>query len=177
MAMRRLGLALTLVLGLLSLTGCQQTSDPVAAVGSGPGSDPSGDPVGSFTMSLTAAGKYQFNQVSYDLVGNGFHKADTINVSASTTLSAVVGGIPFGTGYHVQLTAQDADHKLTPCTGTASFDIQAATTVSVPVTLDCREAAVTQNVPVPPWASFVLGALLLALGMLLVRRFPRAARS
>jgi hypothetical protein len=80
-----------------------------------------------------------------------------------------------GTGYLVRLTAQDTAHKLTGCAGSASFDIQGATTVPVPVHLICHEvpAAAPTAVPVPRWATFMITALLLSLGALAVRRDRR----
>jgi hypothetical protein len=150
--------------GLLLFAGCRSGGEPAVTSGNPP------EEYGSFSVSLSVGGKYTFSQFSYDVSGNAFHKADTLDVSASTTVSAVVGGIPFGSGYQLKLTAQDDGHKLTPCMGTASFDITSPTTVPVPVTLNCREIpALTAAVPVPPWTKLLLGALLLALGARLVR--------
>ena len=80
-----------------------------------------------------------------------------------------------GSGYVLQLTAQDVDHKLAPCTGMATFDIPRAATVPVPVHLSCHElVASSQPVPVPRWATLMVAALLLTLGMRALRR-PRRA--
>ncbi len=128
----------------------------------------SGAEVGEFSLNLTLGTGYKFNEVGYDVSGNGFHKAATIDVAGSTTVSTIVGGIPYGSNYLLKLTAQEVDHKLTLCTGTATFSINSATTVPVPVHLTCRETST--GVPVPPWASVMLGALLLAAGAFAVRR-------
>ena len=134
----------------------------------GPGADPG---VGSFSLSLTLGGGAPISEVSYDVSGNGFHKAGVIDVAASTTVATVIGGIPIGRGYLLQLTAQDTEHRLSGCTGSASFDIPTATTVPVPVHLSCHELpAAPQPVPVPRWASFALAALLLAAGGRISRR-------
>jgi hypothetical protein len=131
------------------------------------------DEVGSVALSLTRAGGYRWNEVGYDVSGNSFHQAGAINVGTSTTISTIIGAIPFGSGYLLKLTAQDVDHKLTPCVGTTSFDIATTATVPVPVHLTRREIPATQSVPVPPWASVLLGGVLAAAGSLTV---PRRAR-
>jgi hypothetical protein len=160
--------------GLALLAGCASTpNEPAAPASQGP--DPS---VGSFSMDLTLGGGYKFSQIGYDVSGNGFHKTGTVDVAASTTVSTVVGGIPLGTGYKLQLTAQDTAHKLTPCVGSATFSITGGGTIAVPVHLTCHEAppASTTAVPVPRWATAVLGGLLFGLGIAGARRRPRAAR-
>jgi hypothetical protein len=156
------------LLGVLALcAGCAPTSDEPPP--SGQVADPN---VGSFSVQLTAGGGFHFNEFSYVVSGNGFHKADSIDVQASATLSAVVGGIPIGTGYELQLTAQDAAHALTPCVGWATFNITGDTTTAVPVHLTCHEAPKTP-VPVPRWATAALAGLLLAIGMTGTRRRAR----
>jgi hypothetical protein len=161
---------------LLSLASCE---GPAGQAAPAPGDVPvdPGTPadVGSFQMSLTVGGGVQLSEVSYDISGNGFHKAGTINVANSASVATVIGGIPFGTGYALALTAQDAGHQLTGCSGSATFDIPNATTVQVPVHLICHEQprVAVQAVPVPPWARFVLAAALLAAGVGAARRRAR----
>jgi hypothetical protein len=156
------------VAGLVLLAGCEAAPDGAAeapgARGQIPGDQAGGANVGSFSMSLTIGGGYRFAEVRYDVSGNGFHKAGTIDAVDSTTVSAIVDGIPFGTGYLLQLTAQDVDHKLAPCTGSAMFDVTSPATVPVPVHLACHQLPQVQTVPVPRWATFVLAGALLALG-------------
>lgn len=169
-----------LVLFTCGLAAC---AGPDAADPGDPGGTPidpgaPGDTgVGSFSMQLTLAGGFRFDEVSYDVSGNGFHKTGTINVSASSEVSVIVGGVPFGAGYTLQLTARDIDRKLMPCTGTTTFDIPTATIVAVPIHLSCHEAPrlpVATAVPVPRWAALMVAALLLAFGMQAVRRRGRA---
>jgi hypothetical protein len=164
---------LALVIGLASLAGCAATPNDPA-----PSSQSTDPNVGSISMDLTVGGGYKFAQVSYDVSGNGFHKAASIDVSASATLATVVGGIPFGTGYKLQLNAQDTAHALTPCVGSATFDIASAATTTVPVHLTCHQVPQTTAaaVPVPRWATAALAGLLLALGASGARRRGRAAR-
>jgi hypothetical protein len=156
-----------LLLGMLLLGGCEE--------GPGPTGSATAPEVGSVSLSLTLGGGYQFTQVSYDISGNGFHKADVINVATSTSVSTIVGGIPFGSNYLLKLTAQEAAHKLTPCEGMTSFSVSSTATIPVPVHLTCHEvvAPPPAAVPVPLWASFLLGAFLLAAGAFSVRRASR----
>src|SRR5262245_11271320 len=124
----RIGILLS---AALLLANCEAPTSEVASVPGDVPVTPSPSDVGSFQMSLTVGGGVQLSDVNYDISGNGFHKAATINVANSATLSTVIGGIPFGTGYLLQLTAQDAGHKLAGCTGSATFDIPSATIVQV----------------------------------------------
>jgi hypothetical protein len=178
---RRAFVVAAVAFAAFGLSGC---AGPDAADPGDPGGapivpgTPGGDPgVGSFSMQLTLGGGFRFDEVSYDVSGNGFHKTGTINVASSTEASVVVGGVPLGTGYTVQLTARDVDHKLLPCTGSATFDIQSAATVAVPVHLSCHEAPVVapQAVPVPRWAALMVAALLLTFGLYAVPRRRRGA--
>jgi len=163
-----------LLLGMVLIGGCQSADNQTPGAGDNAGASTQ---VGSVSMELTVGGDYQFGQVSYDISGNGFHKSGAIDVSGSTTLSTVISGIPFGNGYTLQLTAQDVDQKLTPCTGEATFDVSSATTVAVPVHLTCREIAAppppAPSVPVPAWATCLLGGLFLVVGARLTRRTGR----
>lgn len=147
----------------LALSACE----PAPGVAPG-GSATPGPAVGSIALELTTSGGLRFAEVSYDIHGNGFHRAATFDVANSTTISAIVGGIPVGTGYGVRLTAQDVAHQLTGCQGEATFDVASATTVAVPVHVTCRAAAVEPppppSVPVPRPAVAALAGLLLALG-------------
>jgi hypothetical protein len=160
-------------LGLLCLLAAGCVGSPAAS----PPAPPSetNEELGSFTVALTVGSGYRFNTATYELSGNGFQKTGSIDVTSSTQVATVVGGIPFGAGYLLKLTAQDLDRKLTPCTGTATFDVTGAVTVPVPVRLTCHELPATQAVPVPRWAIVPLGGLLLALGLAILGDRRRAA--
>ena len=146
----------------LGLAACQSPGGPGAA----PASSDSPSDVGSVSFDLTIGGNYRFSSLSYDISGNGFHRAVTVDVSGSATFSTLVSGIPLGAGYTAALTAQDVSHKLTACAGSASFAVSSATTVPVAVHMICRAAAPPPptSVPVPRSAGYALAALLLALG-------------
>ena len=161
---------IALVAGALGFAACQPTPDAPAT---GPAASSPGD-VGSVSFELTLAGGFQLNQVSYDISGNGFHKAADVNVASSSTFSTVVSGIPSGVGYTAKLSAQDTAHRLTPCTGAATFDVTGGQVVNVPVHLTCSVLPpVVTSVPIPWSASLALGLSLLALGAGRVRRGPR----
>jgi len=135
--------------------------------------------VGSVSVKLTigsGANSYLFNQVSYDLSGSGFHRNAVVDVTNSASFSTVISGIPFGTGYVLALSAQDVAHKLTPCQGSARFDVTTASTVPVAVDLTCHQTAAPPPpvVPVPRPAVYALGALLLVLGATRARRSSEA---
>jgi hypothetical protein len=129
-------------------------------------------------MQLMLPSGFRFDSVSYDISGNGFHRAASVDVSASSTFSTVVGGIPLGHGYLAQLTTQDVEHRLTPCVGSAPFDVTSAATVAVPVHLTCSEVpkAPVASVPVPRGASYLLAGLLLLAGTFACRRLPSTPR-
>jgi hypothetical protein len=159
-----------LVAGALGFAACQPATEA-------PGANPSASApagVGSVSFELTIAGGFQFSDVSYDISGNGFHKAADVSVAGSSTVSTVVSGIPFGVGYTVKLTAQDTADRLTPCTGAATFDVTSEAVVAVPVHLTCSVLPpVGTSVPVGRGATFALGLFLVALGAAGVRRRPR----
>jgi hypothetical protein len=164
---------LALLAGVALLASCESSPN-------GSGAEPGGaDPdVGSFSMQLKVGGSFHFSQVNYTVSRSGFQKTGSVDVSGSSTVATVIGGIPLGTGYALQLTAQDTDHKLMPCAGSATFSLTSAATVAVPVDLVCHEVPKTTTaiVPVPRWATIALAGLLLAFGIFGWRRRDRAAR-
>lgn len=93
---------------------------------------------GSVGLALNVAGGVELTTVSYDISGNGFHKSGTLDVSRSSTISAVIGGIPAGNGYVITLSAADANDASTLCSGSAVFGITARQTSVANVRLDCR---------------------------------------
>jgi hypothetical protein len=162
-----------LALAALTLVACQPPPGPAAGTSSG-----AGPGVGSVSFELTIGKTFHFDSVSYDISGNGFHRAATVDVSNSTEFATVVSGIPFGAGYTATLTAQDTGHKLMGCQGSTTFAVSSVAPVPVPVTITCREvlAPPSPSVPVPRGAVFALGALLLALGAASSTRPPPTRR-
>jgi hypothetical protein len=128
--------ALTFAAG--GLTGCGATPDL-------PGQ---GDATGGNLALALDAGGITLTSVDYVIVGpGGFTKAGSIDLHASNTLAAVIGGIPAGSGYSITLSAVSSDGRAT-CGGSAGFDVIARTTTPVSVTLDCHVGATTGSVSV-----------------------------
>ncbi len=94
--------------------------------------------IGSLGLTLLAGG-VTLNGIDYTITGPaGYTKAGRIDVSGSTQISAVIGGIPAGIGYTVSLSASDAGNPATTCAGSASFNVTAGATTSAQVHLLCK---------------------------------------
>ena len=103
---------------------------------------------GSIELALTA-GPLLLTRVSYAIDHvNGFHRAGAIDVTNSTRISATIGGIPAGTGYHLQLSAVAANDAYATCTGWAVADVVAGSTTSAKIVLSCKTTATTGSVQV-----------------------------
>jgi hypothetical protein len=84
--------------------------------------------------------------VGYVITGPmGFLRDGAIDVSTSTKLTAVIGGIPAGSGYQITLTATTTD-GLTACTGSAAFDILPGKIAAATVLMTCHEERRTGSV-------------------------------
>ncbi len=131
-------LALTGVSVGLSVFGC-----------SAPDASPPGqahENTGAIGLSLQASG-VTLNSVAYTIIGpGGFSKAGTIDVTNSSQISTVIGGIPAGNGYSVSLTAADAGNSGITCAGSASFNVTAGATTSAVVHLICKVPPKTGSV-------------------------------
>jgi len=135
--------ALLALMGLspgLSVFGCSGADSIAPASQANEG-------VGSIGLALQAGG-VTLNTVSYTIVGPGFNKSGTIDVSSSTLIATVIGGIPAGTGYSITLNASDAANNGTSCTGSASFSVTAGATTSAQIHLQCRTPRKTGSVMV-----------------------------
>ena len=98
------------------------------------------DSLGQVTLALQLGDGRTVNSATYSITGpGGFTKAGTIDVSASSTLTATIGGIPAGTGYQITISATTSDGA-DVCGGTATFSVTAHATSSVPVPLTCHES-------------------------------------
>ncbi len=130
------------VLAILSFSsffggGCSERSPSTA----------NNDESGSVDLALVEGG-VTLTSVSYTIVGpNGFSKSGTINVSSSSKVSAVIGGLPAGNGYSITLSAAGTDGTTT-CGGSATFDVTAHAITTVVVTFDCHESPKTGTVAV-----------------------------
>jgi hypothetical protein len=105
------------------------------------------DSSGSVNFALVEGG-VTLTSVSYTILGpNSFSTSGTINVGSSTSVSAVIGDLPAGSGYAITLSATGTDGTTT-CSGSASFNVTAHTVTMVSVTLDCHQPPKTGSVAV-----------------------------
>ncbi len=103
---------------------------------------------GAIGLVLSSSG-VTLSSASYTITGpGGFSTSGTVDLTSATALAFTVGGIPAGSGYSIVVTAKSADGSTT-CAGTApAFSINAHTTTSVTVSLDCHQAPRTGSVAV-----------------------------
>ena len=102
---------------------------------------------GSVDIALVQGG-VTINTVSYQITGpNSYSKTGTFDVSNSTTLSGIIGGIPAGNGFTINLSATGADGRTT-CGGSATFNVTAGAVTNVSVTLDCHQPSNTGSISV-----------------------------
>ena len=87
--------------------------------------------VGSIGLALQLASGTTLNSVSYTITGpSSFSRAGTIDTSQSTTITAVIGGLPAGSGFSIALDGTTTDGG-THCLGAAPFDVAAHATTAV----------------------------------------------
>jgi hypothetical protein len=132
---------------VMALAGAALVAAGVAACSSEPLSDPSsGEDVGSAGLELQLSADAHVDRVSYVITGpNGFTKTGTINVANSTTVSAVVPGLPAGNGFSITLSATSTNGSVS-CAGSATFNVTADATTTAAVHLTCHEGPRTGRV-------------------------------
>ena len=102
---------------------------------------------GSVEIALQAGGA-SIATVNYTITGPAsFTQNGTIDVSHSSTVSAVLGPFAVGGGYNIALTAVSTDGSET-CAGAAAFTVMAGQTTSVNVPISCHQAPHTGSVSV-----------------------------
>jgi phospholipase C len=122
----------------LATNGCAANHSPLT---------PSDDQ-NSGSIGLLLVGGGSIASFGYTITGPaGFSRAGTIDVSSSSKLAAIVGGLPVGAGYTLTVTGTSGDGT-TNCSGTASFAVAAGATTAVALTLDCHQPAKTGGVSV-----------------------------
>ncbi|HVR64537.1 MAG TPA: metallophosphoesterase [Polyangia bacterium] len=110
-------------------------ADPGSPTGA---ADPTAN-VGSIKAALDLGPGLSIATVTYTIVGpGGFSRTGAIDVSHSTTLSALISGIPAGIGYTITLSATTANGGAT-CAGAATFNVTAHATNTVMIHLTCSE--------------------------------------
>ncbi|HEY0467728.1 MAG TPA: hypothetical protein VGC79_26185, partial [Polyangiaceae bacterium] len=117
--------------------------------GTAAGNGETSESTGSIDLALTASGSLTINSVSYSISHeNGFIKTGTIDVTNSTRLAAVIGGIPAGTGYYVSLYAVPVDDRYAYCAGGNSADVVAGSTTTTSIVLTCKVSPKTGSVKI-----------------------------
>jgi hypothetical protein len=119
---------------------------------------------GSISFALTTPQGFTFNSFSYAIVGPNFTKAAAIDVSHSTTVSALIDDIPPGPGYTMTLSGDAAPPNQATCSGSSPFTVAAGSVTEVSVSLACHVTEPAPAVPIPPYAPVALGVILFALG-------------
>lgn len=93
---------------------------------------------GQIAFDLQVAAGVTLDAVEYTLVGPmGFGRAGAIDVSHSSSISAVIGGLPFGGGYRISLRGALVGER-GACAGAATFDIVGPEVTSVAVHMTCE---------------------------------------
>jgi len=134
--MINVGLALVLAGASAALDGCGEHASTTD------NSQP-----GSVDIALLE-GAVTLTSVSYTITGpNGFATSGTINVASSSTVSAIIGGLPAGNGFTITLSATGTDGATT-CGGSATFNVTAGAVAKATVALDCHQPAKTGSVAV-----------------------------
>jgi uncharacterized protein YjiK len=102
--------------------------------------------VGSIGIALQLTSGATLSAVSYAIAGpGGFTATGSLDVSQSTTVAAIIGGIPAGTGFSIALQGTATDGA-THCAGSATFDVVAHAVTAVAVHLTCNEPPRTGSV-------------------------------
>jgi hypothetical protein len=172
---RRLTLCFAASLVLAGAIGCGNSGTGSESFSTPGKANSDSDAVGSVSFDL-AVGASEIDVVRYDISGNHFQKTGNIDVSHSPHVSAVVGAIPFGTGYTATLTAESARGVHLNCNGNANFDVTSANVTPVEVKITCQELLAA---PVPFPATIALGAIFAVAGVSLLRgdRRRRSSRT
>jgi hypothetical protein len=128
--------------GFACLSACSSENDTSKTLATNNAS------VGTVSLGLTLADGGVLLSASYVITGsNGFTRSGTIDVSNATSISALIGGIPVGSGYTITISATSTDGN-TSCGGSGTFSIQAGKTTNLSVPIACKVAPRTGSVTV-----------------------------
>ncbi len=141
-ALGTLALTTTLAIGVAAsggwISGCAPRDSGSGATNSN---------LGSIKIDLQAGGA-TFNTFTYAITGlNGFSKNGSLDVSSSSKLMGVIGGLPAGAGFKITLTGTSIDGS-TECSGSATFSVAEHGTTAVSLTLDCHQPSKTGSISV-----------------------------
>ena len=168
---------------LAALSACGNEDPSAATDGALPPSQETAPPAavehesGTLSFALRLEGDLSVNTFTYAITGPAFSKADAIDVSNSTTVSARIDGIPAASGYSLTLSGTSVSTPKAQCSGSAAFDIQAGAVTNLPVAISCHLATTVVEIPAPAplprFSIWLSGLALLALGSKLASSRPR----
>jgi phospholipase C len=93
---------------------------------------------GEVGIELQLAPGLTLTTVNYTITGPaGFSRAAAIDVTNSSTVSAIISGLPFGAGYQITLRGTSVDGRAV-CVGSATFAIDGPALTSVPLHMTCE---------------------------------------
>jgi hypothetical protein len=119
-----------------SLVGCGDNGSAIE----------NGDGTGEVGLALQLPNGIAIQTFTYSITGPmGFTRTGVIDVSGSTMVTALISGIPAGTGYQITLGATAADTSAA-CTGSTTFAITPRMITSATVPITCIEAPRTGSV-------------------------------
>jgi len=101
---------------------------------------------GSLQLALETNG-VTLSSVTLTITGDDFSRTTELDLTKSTRISALIGGLPVG-HFEITLSATDADDPAMKCSGEGAFDIVAGQTASSTVDLYCRREGTTGGVAV-----------------------------
>jgi hypothetical protein len=126
--------------GFACLSACSSEGDHYKT------STPANASVGTLNLGLTLADGSVLASASYVVTGpNGFSRTGSIDVSNASKISALIGGLPAGSGYAITISATSTDGSAT-CGGSATFNVQAQQTLPLNVPISCHVPAHTGSV-------------------------------
>jgi len=118
----------------------------VLLLGCGSAGDGEATDTGSINLALETNG-VKLTHVTYTITGTDFSRTKDVDVTNSTRISALIGGLPVG-HFDVALSATDESDPSTECEGSAEFDILPRQTSSAVVNLYCRKNSSTGSVAI-----------------------------
>jgi hypothetical protein len=134
------GLALVLAGTSAAMIGCNGNGQTAGNVATGD--------VGSVGLALSVAPGVTLLAASYTITGpNSFSKMGNVDLTSASAVSFVVGALPAGSGYSIEIDATSSDGGTT-CGGTATFAVTAHQTTAVNVHLLCHLPATTGSVSI-----------------------------
>src|SRR3569623_1808578 len=126
-----LALNLAAAAALAALAGCGESSS------SGNGGVASNTDVGNVGLARQLTPGVVVKSFDYAISGPKSYTG-TIDVSSSTKVSTIIGGITAGAGYSLTLTGMSADGQPTCAGASALFAVMAGGTTAVAVAIDCH---------------------------------------